>query len=465
MTDPFEPWIPEALRRIVGAEHVLASDLDRFGYSYDSSFLPLVPAQKPDLVVRPRTVQEVSGVMALAHQHHLPVTPRGAASGRTGGCVPVAGGIALALDRMTGILEVDEANMMVTVEPGVRTMDLHDACAARGLFYPPDPGSWKYCTIGGNVAENAGGMRAVKYGVTSDYVMGLQVVLADGAILETGGKAIKNVTGYDLTSLFTGSEGTLGVITRILLRLIPLPKARGVARLMFASMEDGCALVQRMLQEGIVPSVAEIMDEVSLEAVARQSPMELPAGTQACVLIEVDGEDAASLEAQCRRIETVAAGCNCLAFRVAQSRAEADELWAVRRGLSSAVAALAPNRLGEDISVPRGAFPEVVRRIRAIAAKYRLAIPVFGHAGDGNLHPSVLCDMGNPEEAERVHKAVDEIFAAALAVGGTLSGEHGIGITKRPYLEAAIGAAGVRTLQAIKLSLDPTGILNPGKIW
>jgi glycolate oxidase len=465
MTDPFEPGILEALRRIVGAEHVLDSDLDRFGYSYDSSFLPLVPAQKPDLVVRPRSVQEVSEVMALAHRHGLPVTPRGAASGRTGGCVPVAGGIALALDRMTDILEVDEANMMVTVEPGVRTMDLHDACAARGLFYPPDPGSWKYCTIGGNVAENAGGMRAVKYGVTSDYVMGLQVVLADGAILETGGKAIKNVTGYDLTSLFTGSEGTLGVITRILLRLIPLPKARGVARIMFASMEDGCALVQRMLQQDIVPSVAEIMDEVSLQAVARQSRMELPAGAQACVLIEVDGEDAASLEAQCRRIETVAAACGCLDFRVAQSKAEADELWAVRRGMSSAVAALAPNRLGEDISVPRGAFPEVVRRIRAIAAKYRLSIPVFGHAGDGNLHPSVLCDLANPEEAERVHQAVDEIFAAALAVGGTLSGEHGIGITKRPFLEAAIGATGVRTLQAIKMSLDPEGILNPGKIW
>jgi glycolate oxidase len=465
MTKPFELGIAGALGRIVGAEHVLASDLDRFGYSYDSSFLPLVPAQKPDLVVRPRTVQEVSAVMALANQHGVPVTPRGAASGRTGGCVPVAGGIALALDRMTDILEVDEANMMVTVEPGVRTMDLHDACAARGLFYPPDPGSWKYCTIGGNVAENAGGMRAVKYGVTSDYVMGLQVVLADGSILETGGKAMKNVTGYDLTSLFTGSEGTLGVVTRILLRLIPLPKARGVARIMFASMEDGCALVQRMLQEDIVPSVAEIMDEVSLQAVARQSRMDLPAEAMACVLIEVDGEDAAALEAQCRRIEAVAAGCGSLDFRVAQSKAEADELWAVRRGLSSAVAALAPNRLGEDISVPRGAFPEVVRRIRAIAAKYRLAIPVFGHAGDGNLHPSVLCDMADPEQAERVHHAVDEIFAATLAVGGTLSGEHGIGITKRPYLEAAIGATGVRTLQAIKMSLDPKGILNPGKIW
>ncbi|MDR3670748.1 MAG: FAD-linked oxidase C-terminal domain-containing protein [Holophaga sp.] len=457
--------ILDDLRRAVGAEHVLDSGLDRFGYSYDSSFLPLVPARLPDLVVRPRTAGEVSAVMALAHAHGIPVTPRGAASGRTGGSVPQCGGIVLALDRMTSILEIDESNMMVTVEPGVRTMDLYDACAARGLFYPPDPGSWKFCTIGGNIAENAGGMRAVKYGVTHDYVMGLQVVLADGTLLETGGKAIKNVTGYDLTSLFTGSEGTLGVITRVLLRLIPMPKERGVLRILFRSMDDGCAAVQRMLQEDIVPSVAEIMDETSLKAVAARRRMDLPEGSACCVLIEVDGEDKAALESQSRRMEAVAAACGSLDFRAAQTQAEADELWAVRRGLSSAVAALAPNRLGEDISVPRGSFPEVVRRIRAIAEKYALSIPVFGHAGDGNLHPSVLCDLDDPEQAERVHQAVDEIFQAALAVGGTLSGEHGIGITKRPYLEQAIGAAGVRVLRAVKASLDPEGILNPGKIW
>ena len=457
--------ILDELRAAVGAEHVLDAAVDRFGYSYDSSFLPLTPPRRPDVVVRPRTVEEVSKVMALAHAHAIPVTPRGAASGRTGGSVPLHGGIALALDRMTEILEVDEQNMMVTVEPGVRTMDLHDACAVKGLFYPPDPASWKFSTIGGNVAENAGGMRAVKYGVTTDYVMGLQVVLADGTILETGGKAIKNVTGYDLTSLFTGSEGTLGVITRILLRLIPLPKQRGVMRVMFGSMEDGCAMVHRMLQEDLVPSAAEIMDEVSLQAVARHRKMALPEGAMACVIIEIDGEDDASLEAQARRIEAVAVASGSLEFKVAQTKAEAEELWAVRRGLSSAVASLAPNRLGEDISVPRSAFPEVVRRIRAIAAKYRLQIPVFGHAGDGNLHPSVLCDLGNPEEAERVHQAVDEIFAAALDVGGTLTGEHGIGITKRPYLTQALGVAGVNTLKAIKAGLDPKGILNPGKIW
>jgi glycolate oxidase len=369
------------------------------------------------------------------------------------------------MDRFTDILEIDESNMMVIVEPGVRTMDLHDACAARGLFYPPDPGSWKYCTIGGNVAENAGGMRAVKYGVTRDYVMGLKVVLADGSILNTGGKAIKNVTGYDLTSLFTGSEGTLGVVTRVLLRLIPLPKRRGVMRILFTSMDAGCATVHRMLKEGLVPSAAEIMDDLSLQAVAKHRRLDLPAAAKACLIVEVDGEDAASLESQSRRIQAVAEACGSMDFRVAQSAAEADELWAVRRGLSQAVAAMAPTRLGEDISVPRSAFPEVVRQIAAIARKYDLLIPVFGHAGDGNLHPSVLCDPADADQVVRVHHAVDEIFEAALAVGGTLSGEHGIGITKRPYLAQAIGDAGVRALQAIKQSLDPKGILNPGKIW
>jgi glycolate oxidase len=457
--------ILESLRRCVGNEHVLDSDLDRFGYSYDSSFLPMEPPHRPDLVVRPRTCEQVSGVMAIAHRHGIPVTPRGAATGRTGGSVPLRGGIALALDRMNSILELDEANLTVTAEPGVRTIDLYDHCAARGLFYPPDPASWKFCTLGGNVAENAGGMRTVKYGVTRNYVMGLQVVLADGAVLETGGKAVRNITGYDLTSLFTGSEGTLGIITRVLLRLIAMPKARTVARILFASLDDGCATVQRLLQEGMVPSIAEIMDHLCLEAVARQRRLDLPEAARACVLIEVDGEDAAALAAQTARIRAVAAECGSLEFREARDRAEVDDLWAVRRSLSQALIALAPDRLGEDISVPRGAFPEVVRRIEAISRRHGLLIPIFGHAGDGNLHPGVLCDLAAPGEAERVERVVSEIFDAALALGGTLTGEHGVGVTKRPYLARALGEPGVAALRAVKGALDPTGILNPGKMW
>jgi glycolate oxidase len=315
------------------------------------------------------------------------------------------------------------------------------------------------------VAENAGGMRAVKYGVTTNYVMGLDVVLADGTILTTGGKAIKNVTGYDLKSLFTGSEGTLGIITQALLRLIPMPKQRGTLQILFATLDDGCAAIHRMLQQGLVPAAAEIMDRVCLDAVARYQKKTTDPSVDACIVIEIDGDSEASLEAQAGQMEAVARQCGAVGFRAAQSQKESDEIWAVRRGLSSAVAALAPNRIGEDISVPRDAFPEVVRRIRVISEKYRLPIAVYGHAGDGNLHPSILCNLADPEEAKRVHQAVDEIFAAALAVGGTLSGEHGIGITKQPYLLQALGAEGVRTLKAVKAALDPKGILNPGKIW
>ena len=271
--------------------------------------------------------------MAVAYEHAIPVTPRGAASGRTGGSVPLKGGISLCLDRMTRIIELDERNMMVTAEAGVRTIDLYNHCAARGLFYPPDPASWKFSTIGGNVAENAGGMRAVKYGVTTNYVMGLDVVLADGTILKTGGKAIKNVTGYDLKSLFTGSEGTLGIITRVLLRLIPMPKKRGTLQIMFHSLDDGCATIHQMLQAGVVPAAAEIMDRVCLDAVARYQKTVVEPAVEACVVIEIDGDSDEALEAQVKQIEAVAKQCGAIGFRVAQSQQESDELWAVRRGL------------------------------------------------------------------------------------------------------------------------------------
>lgn len=453
------------LRAIVGKEHVLTSELDRFGYSYDSSPVPLTPPNKPEVVVRPRTVEEVSQVMKIAYANEIFVTPRGASSGRSGGSVPLQGGIVLTLDRMTDILELDEKNMMVTTEVGVRTMDLYNFCAQKGLFYPPDPASWKYSLIGGNVAENAGGMRAVKYGVTSNYVMGLEVVLTNGDIIHTGGKSIKNVTGYNLTQLLVGSEGTLGIVTKAILRLIPMPAKRGVMQVFFRSLDDGCAAVHTMLQRNIVPSAAELIDDVSLDAVARQKNKPFDPAAKACLILEIDGPDDASLKLQSDAIGQVVAEHQAVSFRVAQSQAETDELWAIRRGLSSAVAATAPNRLGEDISVPRDAFPEAVRRLKEISRRKGLPIAVFGHAGDGNLHPSVLCDLSDPAQEKLAHEVVDEIFDAALAVGGTLSGEHGIGITKKPYIYKALGEAGVAALKAVKQAFDPKGILNPGKIW
>ena len=453
------------LREIVGKEHVLTSELDRFAYSYDSSAVPLTTLNKAELVVRPRTTAEVSKVMKIAFEHNISVTPRGASSGRTGGSIPLNGGFVLTLDRMTDILDLDEKNMMVTSEAGVRTIDLYDYCAKRGLFYPPDPASWKYSLIGGNVAENAGGMRAVKYGVTANYVMGLEVVMADGSIIHTGGKSIKNVTGYNLTQLIVGSEGTLGIVVKATLRLIPMPVKRGVMQVFFSSLDEGCAAVHKMLQQNIVPSAAEIMDDVSLDAVAKHRKLKLDPAAKACLILEIDGPDDTSLKVQFDAIEKVLTDHNALSFRLAQTHAEIEELWAIRRGMGPAVAATAPNRLAEDISVPRDAFPEVVRRLKEISRRSGLTISVFGHAGDGNLHPSVLCDFNKPGEEKRAHQVVDEIFDAALAVGGTLSGEHGIGITKKPYIIKALGESGVAALKAIKQALDPKGILNPGKIW
>lgn len=453
------------LRSIVGKEYVLDSDIDRFGYSYDSSFVALADKNQPEVVVRPATTAEVSAVMALANTNGIAVTPRGTSSGRTGGSIPLSGGIALSLTRMDKILELDEKNMMVHVEAGVRTMDLYNYCAEKGLFYPPDPASWKYSTLGGNIAENAGGMRAVKYGVTNNYVMGLEVVLADGSVIQTGGKAIKNVTGYNLTQLLVGSEGTLGVVTKILLRLIPMPKARNTLQLMFPSLDEACGTIHTMLQSGLIPAAAELMDKTSIQAVARHRKLDIDPSIAACIILEIDGPDSENLDTQAEKIKEIANKHGVKEVRIAGSFKESEEIWAIRRGLSSAIGAMAPNRFGEDISVPRDAFPEIIRRIRKIAEKYDLTIAVYGHAGDGNVHPSVLCDMSNPDHAGKVHHAIAEIFTEALAVGGTLSGEHGIGITKKPYLINALGEAGVNAHKAIKQALDPKGILNPGKIW
>lgn len=460
-----EKEVVQKIRDIVGSQYALDSNLDRFGYYYDASFIPLFPAQLPDLVVRPRTTEEVSAVMKLAYEHDIPVTPRGAASGRTGGSVPVKGGISLSLDRMTTIIELDQGNMMITVESGVRTGDIYNFCAQRGLFYPPDPASFKFSTIGGNVAENAGGMRAVKYGVTQNYVMGLEVVLADGTVINTGGKAIKNVTGYNLTQLIVGSEGTLGIVTKVILRLLPMPKFRNTLQLMFPTLDDACATIHKMLQSGVVPVAAELMDGTCLKAIALHRKIDFPQNAAACIVTEVDGAEEYEIKNQSERIEAIAREFNVIEVRVAASAQEADEIWGIRRALSPAVGALAPDRVNEDISVPRNEFPEIVRRIRKIVDKYNLDFAVYGHAGDGNLHPSILCDMSDPEQAVRVHAAVDEIFAATIELGGTLSGEHGIGLTKQPHIEKALGVEGVNALKAVKQALDPKGILNPGKIW
>lgn len=465
MSETINSSVKQEFAKIVGKENFFDSELDKLTYSYDGSFEPLLPAHKPELILKVKETRQVSAIMALANKHGVPVVPRGAATNRSGGTMPMAGGIVLCLDGMDRILEVDDSNLTVTVEPGVRTIDLYNHCAAQGLFFPPDPASWKYSTIGGNIVENAGGPRAVKYGVTGDYVMGLEVVLADGRVLNTGGKMIKNVTGYDITSLMVGSEGTLGIVTKAILKLLPLPKYKKTIQVMFGSLEDACQTVKESILSGTIPATAEIMDKISLQAVAKLRNLTIDPQIEACIIFDLDGDNQAALDEQSVVLEKIAKKNNVREFRVAPTPEAAEELWAIRRGLGPAVATMAPNKIGEDISVPRSELPEIARRVRAIAAKYELKIAFFGHAGDGNVHPSILTDMSIPSEAEKVHKAVGELFAAAIELGGTLSGEHGIGISKKPYIYSALGEVGIDVLRQVKQAMDPKGILNPGKIF
>lgn len=450
---------------IVGKENYFDSELDKLTYSYDGSFEPLLPAHKPEIILRAQNTVQVAAIMKLANQHGIAVVPRGAASNRSGGTVPLAGGIVLDLEAMNQILEFDDSNLTVTVEPGVRTYDLYNYCAERGLFFPPDPASWKFSTIGGNIAENAGGTRAVKYGVTGDYVMGLEIVLADGRVINTGGKSIKNVTGYNLTSLMVGSEGTLGVVTKAILKLIPMPKHRETIQVMFGSLDDACLMVKETILSGTIPAAAEIMDQTCIQAVAKFRKMDIDPLIEACITFELDGDNQIALREQSTAMEEIAKKNGAREFRIAPTKEAAEELWSIRRGLGPAVATMAPNKIGEDISVPRSRLPEIVRKVRDIAAKYDLKIAVFGHAGDGNVHPSILTDMSIASEMKKVEEAVEEIFSAAIDLGGTLSGEHGIGISKKPYIYNALGDVGVEVHRQVKQALDPKGILNPGKIF
>jgi glycolate oxidase len=454
-----EKHIVKKLESIVGKRHVLTSPEDLICYSYDSTFAE----SRPDVVVSPATTEEVSQVMQLAFEEEIVVVPRGMGSGLAAASVPFSGGIALSLTRMNRILEIDEENMTATAEAGVITADFQAAVEELGLFYPPDPSSIKQSTLGGNVACNAGGPRCLKYGVTGDYVLGLKVVLADGRVLQTGGKAIKNVTGYDLTQLFVGSEGTLGVITEVLVKLLTKPQHVRTALAIFPRLDDASRTVNNILAAGIVPATLEMMDETAIGCIEEAMHLGLPLDKEAILILEADGSDEAAVV---REIETIARICwqgGASEVKVAQDEAERAELWRARRSLSPSLARRAPNKLGEDISVPRSQIPEAVRRIKEIGRKYNLPIVVFGHAGDGNLHPNILFDRRDEEEWGRVEQAVSEIFAMAVELGGTLSGEHGVGTLKLPYLEMALGPVAVDVMRNIKQAFDPKGILNPGK--
>jgi glycolate oxidase len=366
---------------------------------------------------------------------------------------------------MNHILEIDAENVTVRAEAGVVTADLQTEVEKIGLFYPPDPSSIKHSTIGGNVACNAGGPRCLKYGVTGDYVLGLIVVLADGRILKTGQKTIKDVTGYDLNGLFTGSEGTLGIVTEVLLRLVARPRYARTALAEFNSLADASRTVKEILRAGIVPASLELMDQTALLCIEAAMHLGLQTNVEASLIIETDGADEKAIT---REIEIAARICQengAGAVKMAQNEAERNNLWKARRSVSPALGRQAPNKLGEDVTVPRSAIPEMIQRLRQISVKYGLPIAIFGHAGDGNLHPNILFDKRQPEQWEKVEQMVAEEFGAAIDLGGTLSGEHGVGVLKRPYLERALGPVSIDVQRSIKKALDPLNILNPGKMF
>jgi len=452
----------DQLTKILGRDAVLHTPEDLAVYSFDGTFVE----SNPGVIVLPQSTDEVSRVIQLAATERLPVVARGMGSGLAAGSIPMPeGSIVVSLTRMNRILEIDSQNATVHTEAGVITANLQAEVEKYGLFYPPDPSSIRHSTIGGNIACNAGGPRCLKYGVTGDYVLGLTVVLADGQVLKTGGKPIKDVTGYDIKGLFTGSEGTLGLITEALLRLVAKPKFARTALAEFDSLVDASQTVNAILTAGIVPATLELMDQTAIVCIEEAMQLGLNTDVEATLLIETDGTDEQAVLSEAAAAAKICKEQGARSVKVAQNETERANLWKARRSISPALARKAPNKLGEDITVPRSAIPEVVRRLRAISENYGLPIVIFGHAGDGNLHPNILFDKRDPNQWAKVEKMVAEIFAASLAVGGTLSGEHGVGLLKRPYLEQALGQASLTLQKQIKKALDPLNILNPDKMF
>ncbi len=454
------PLIIEQLRAIVGPENIATDRQDLICYGYDATQMEFLP----DAVVHPANPQEVAEVLKLANAKRFPVFPRGAGSGFTGGALPKAGGVVLVTTRMNRILRIDTENLIAEVEPGVVTEEFQIAVEKLGLFYPPDPASLKFSTLGGNVAENAGGPRCVKYGVTRDFVMGLEVVLPSGAIIRTGTETYKAVVGYDLTRLLCGSEGTLGVITKIIFKLLPLPEAKKTMLTIFDSIDGAAKAVSTIIGNKIIPTTLEFMDYATLQCVEKRFSLGIPPEGRAVLLIEVDG-DRELIEKQAVRIQELIAPLGLVQCTVARDNAESEALWRVRRLVSPSLRDVNPTKFNEDIVVPRSKVPEVIRRIERIQQNYAIPIVNFGHAGDGNIHVNVMIDKEIPGQEEKAHEAIKEIFQAALDLYGTMSGEHGVGLAKQPYIELELNPAQIAAMQAIKLALDPNNILNPGKIF
>jgi glycolate oxidase len=449
------------LKTLVGEAHITRNPEDRVCYSYDAA-----PGQHfmPDAVVFPGSEAQVADIMRLAWKKRIPVIPRGSGSGMTGGAVPVKGGLVMALTRMNRILSIDADNFIATVEPGVIVADLHGAVEKQGLFYPPDPASSSVCTIGGNVGECAGGPRAVKYGVTRDYVLGLKAVMPCGDIIHTGVRTAKGVAGYDLTRLIVGSEGTLAVVTRIILKLLPRPAHVATMAVSFDDMNQAARVVSGIMRRAVIPRCVEYLDHASLELVKDQLRFDLPAQAKALLILELDGDEAL-VKTQTRQIQDFCSQSGALDFRMADDPVQALTLWQARKALSPVLYKIASQKLNEDIVVPISKIPDMVSRIQAIQQESGLTVVSFGHAGDGNIHCNIMYDKTDASQTKKALKAVDKLFAATLELGGTITGEHGVGLSKKAYLSWEIGETEQTIMKQIKAVFDPRQILNPGKIF
>ena len=449
------------LKEIIGKEGVLTAKEDLNAYSYDGT---TTWAHMPDVVVLPATTEQVSQVLKLANENKIPVTPRGAGTNVSGGSIPIKGGIVLCTTKLNKILDINKTNLTATVEPGVVLQNLNMALAKQSLFYPPDPQSFLGCTMGGTVAENAGGPYCVKYGVTKQYLLGLEVVLANGYIMKLGGVTVKNRTGYELVMLFTGSEGTLGVITKITVRLLPMPKASRTMMAVFDDMVVGGQAVSNIMASGVVPAKVEFVDNFVIRRIEEMTPMGLPVEANALLLLQADGSPAA-VEADSEQIVNILKKSGAKEVKVAKDANEAAMYWKMRSGGFAAVFGAAHTVMAEDVAVPRDKLAEFIRKLGEISKKSGFFIQFLGHAGDGNLHPSIFTDMRNEEEFARAQKTMAEIFRAAMELGGVLSGEHGIGLEKQRFLKEAMDPVAIDIMKKIKGILDPNNILNPGKIW
>ena len=454
------PSIIDRLKSELGRDAVITDKEHMICYSYDATRIECLP----DALLMPKSDREISSILRIANSEKIPVIPRGAGSGFAGGSVPVQGGIILSLQRMDHILEVNKNDFYIVAEPGVITRDIQKAVEAEGMFYPPDPSSVNFCTIGGNISTCAGGARGVKYGTTKDYVMGLEAVLPTGDIIFTGTRAPRSVAGYDLSRLLVGSEGTLGVITKAILKLIPLPEKTATIAAIFGSIHDAISAIDHIILSGIRPSVIEFMDRASISVVRELLPESVREKGEAMMISEVDGPGTL-VEDGLRRIEEICRKSGAVIISTASTQQDRERLWTARRSVSPALYKINPTKINEDIVVPRSRLSELMIEIERISSTNKIQIVSFGHAGDGNLHINVMTDDKNTEEFKRAKRAVQELFEVTLRLNGSISGEHGIGMTKAPFLHMEVGDKVIGIMKGIKNTFDPYNILNPGKIW